>query len=395
MSAMRLFGFGRRPMPRVRDGADGDAAAGAARTAAAFHSAYGADPAGVWWAPHTVPLVGDHVGGGDARVLSAALPWGASAALAPADDGVVDIRSARSPRRPVRFGARRTPGSAPRWAVAADAAVRAALGADAGARVLLDIGPFGLAPEVAAACAVLLAATEVRSGVDAVADRDGLARTARLALDSPSASADPAAALCAARSRAFFLDPRRGRGRLLPLPLDETGLRLLVIDTRTALPDRLAASLRDECARAAAALGVASLRDVDDLAGALAALDDPVLRRRVRHAATETHRANALAGLLRAGATAEAGPVLNASHLSLRDSLADACPRPDTAADTAVRKGARGARMTGSGRLAVALVPTGRLEAVRGGVLDAFAGHRWDPPGFGIAVPSEGARRTL
>lgn len=387
------LGFGRPPVAPVHAGADVDPVSDAERAAAAFRSAYGTDPVGVWRAPYPVPLIGDHIGG-DARTLSTALPWGVSAAYAPSHDGTVEIRSTRPRKRPLRFGTAR---AVPAWAAPAAAVLRETTGA--GARVLLDADPFGTDRETAAACAVLLAATEVQSGADSAADRAALARAARRILaahqGTGTGATDPAAVLCAAPGQAYLLDPRGGRGRGLPLPLADAGLRLLVIDIGTAPPASLAARRLDECARAAAALGVPSLRDIGDLAGALRSLDDPALRRRARHAATETHRVNAFAGLLRVGAVADAGPILNASHLSLRDSFATVCPRLDTAADTAVRQGARGARAAGAGRHVVALVPTARLDRVCDGVRAAFAARRWPLAGLGTADPSPGARRVL
>ncbi|MEY9215259.1 galactokinase family protein [Thermobifida halotolerans] len=391
---MRLFGFGRRE-PTVDDGAVA-ASRAADRAEAAFRSAYGTAPTGVWWAPATLALCGDHFGGGDTRVLSVALPWGAGVALAPADDTAVEVRSTRSPSRPVRLPGRH-PRRVPGWAAAVLAALAVSGGAVPGLRVMVDLGPFDAAPHATVACAVLLAATEIHRGADAAADRAVLARTARKVLAdhiaSDTADAVPETALRATADHAFLLDRRTGRGRPLPLPLGEAGLRLLVVDAGTAVPGRLAAERRAECARAAAALGVSALRDVADLAGALAALDDATLRLRVRHAVAETHRVNAVAGLLHSGAAEEIGPALSASHLSLRDAFATVCPRLDTAADTAVRRGARGARMTGSGRRAVALVPDGRVAAVRAGIDAAFAARRWPAPRSGAAAPAGGARR--
>ena len=113
---MRLFGSARRETPVDESAVAASRAAD--RAEAAFRSAYGTAPAGVWWSPATVPLLGDHFGGADARVLSVALPWGAAAALAPADGAAVEVRTTRSPARAVRFTARRLPRRVPDWAAA-------------------------------------------------------------------------------------------------------------------------------------------------------------------------------------------------------------------------------------------------------------------------------------
>ena len=63
--------------------------------------------------------------------------------------------------------------------------------------------------------------------------------------------------------------------------------------------------------------------------------------------------------------------------------------------DTAMAHGALGARMTGGGfgGSAIALVPDGRLDAVRRAVAAAYDERGWDAPAFLTAPPSAGARR--
>lgn len=393
---MKLLRSDRKPIPV--DASTVAASRAADRAETAFRAAYGRAPAGVWWSPATLPLLGDYAGGHDARVLSVALPWGVAAALAPAPAPAVDIRTTRSPNRAVRFTAPRLPRRLPDWAAALPAVLTAAAHQGRGLQIMLDLGPFDAAPALTAAYAVLLAATELHQGADAAADRSALARTARELLADhlvpDAAEAIPDTALRATADHAFLADFWTGRGRLLPLPLAQAGLRLLVVDAGTGpLPKRTLAQRREECARAARALGVSSLREVSDLAAALARIDDAALRHRIRHAVAETHRVNAVVGLLRAGSAAEIGPALNAGHLSLRDAFATVCPRLDTAADTAVRKGARGARMAGSGHRAAALVPAERVDAVRAGIHAAFTARRWSAPLLGVAAPAPGAHR--
>jgi galactokinase len=142
-------------------------------------------------------------------------------------------------------------------------------------------------------------------------------------------------------------------------------------------------------------LGVAALRDVEDLSGALERLEDPVLRRRAQHVVTENHRVQAAVGLLRAGAVAEVGALLTASHLSLRDQFEVSWPEADVAVQEAVRAGARGARMVGGGfgGSVIALVRLDRVSRVRDAVTEAYAARGWVAPRFLDATPSAGARR--
>ena len=71
------------------------------------------------------------------------------------------------------------------------------------------------------------------------------------------------------------------------------------------------------------------LRDitVDDLPAALDRLPDDELRRRVRHVVTENDRVEPTVELLRAGAVADIGDLLTASHASLRDDYEVSCRR--------------------------------------------------------------------
>jgi galactokinase len=62
----------------------------------------------------------------------------------------------------------------------------------------------------------------------------------------------------------------------------------------------------------------------------------------------------------------EAGHIMNASHVSMRDNFDITTEHIDLIADTAVQAGAFGARMTGGGfgGCVIALVPEGRADAV-------------------------------
>ncbi|WP_281203446.1 galactokinase [Nocardiopsis trehalosi] len=391
----------------VKDSVDPD------RLAAAFTDAHGVPPAGVWRAPGRVNLIGEHTDYNDGLVLPMALPWGVSVALAPADDGAVEVASLQRPGAPVRFTtADLAPGRPSGWAAYVAGVVWAAreaghLDPGAGARIVVDSDlPVGAALSSSAA---LEAATAV-----ALADAfalDGLARDPRalvriahraenVFVGAPTGIMDQSASLRCRADHALFLDCRTEGARNVPLRLEDAGLRLLVIDTRVqhrlADPGGGYAARRADCERAAARLGVPALRDVEDLPAALAALRDPVLKRRVRHVVTEIHRVNAAVGLLRANAPADLGALFTASHLSLRDDFEVSCPELDTAVEAAVHAGARGARMTGGGfgGSAIALVPADRAEAVGAAVTAAFAARGWAPPGVRAATAAAGAHRV-
>lgn len=180
----------------------------------------------------------------------------------------------------------------------------------------------------------------------------------------------------------------------MALDLATDDLTLLVVDTRVshALTDGGYASRRSECEAAAAELGHASLRAATP--AEVERLSDPVLRRRARHVVTEIARVNEVVDTLARGGAGHLGPALSASHASLRDDFEVSSPELDLVVDTAVASGALGARMTGGGfgGSALALVPTGAVEQLRGAVAGAFALKGWTAPRFLRAVPSRGAR---
>ena len=110
------------------------------------------------------------------------------------------------------------------------------------------------------------------------------------------------------------------------------------------------ASRRTSCERAAADLAVSSLREVQDWAPSMVgAAVDPADARRVRHVLTENQRVHDFVAALGDRDFTEAGRILTASHASMRDDFQITTEGIDLIADTAVRAGALGARMTGGG----------------------------------------------
>jgi galactokinase len=158
----------------------------------------------------------------------------------------------------------------------------------------------------------------------------------------------------------LFLDTMTMQHRLLPLPNDA---EILVIDS--GIPRALTGTQynqrRAECEAAAAMLGVASLRLIDD-AAALERLPSP-LRERARHVVTENARVLAA---LDADAV-KFGALMTASHASLRDDYAVSLPELDElVAALQNEKGVFGARLTGAGfgGCCVALVAAGEASAI-------------------------------
>jgi galactokinase len=255
-----------------------------------------------------------------------------------------------------------------------------------------------LSSSAALECATALALTELHGLSVPLPELAALARRAENEFAGiPTGIMDQTASLLCQEGHALLLDCRSGQTSAVPFDLPAAGLVLLVIDTRVrhALSDGRYAARRHECEAAARLLQVRALRDVPDDPRALDAIADRVLRRRARHVITENSRVLAAVGLLRADDIAGCGPLLSASHRSLRDDFEISWPQADAAVDAALAAGALGARMTGGGfgGSIIALAAAGRGQDVRAGVNRAFARQGWPRPEFLEATPSAGALR--
>jgi galactokinase len=195
-----------------------------------------------------------------------------------------------------------------------------------------------------------------------------------------------------------FLDCRSEQARIVPLRLGPAGLDLVLIDTgeRHAHAAGGYAARRASCERGARLLGVPVLRDVevDDLPLAKGVLDEETFRR-VRHVVTENARVATTVSALEAGDLAAVGPLLTASHASMRDDFEISTPALNLAVDAALDAGALGARMTGGGfgGAAIALTPSDRVPGLTQAVLDAFGNACLTAPTVRHVTPSPGARR--
>jgi galactokinase len=215
----------------------------------------------------------------------------------------------------------------------------------------------------------------------------------------PCGIMDQLAATCGRAGHVLFIDVRSLTIEHMPFDLEAAGLSLVVVDTRTRheLTSSGYADRRAACEEAASRLGVPALRDVPlgELEDRLLRLDDPVLARRARHVVSENARVLEVAALLGAHRIADIGPLITASHVSLREEFEVSCAELDYGVDTALAAGALGARMIGGGfgGSFIALVPAARAASVEDAVTAAFNAAGLARPTCFRAVPSDGARR--
>jgi galactokinase len=156
---------------------------------------------------------------------------------------------------------------------------------------------------------------------------------------------DQYASLLAAEGHALLID--FAHDTVDPVPLDLGGWQLVVVRAGSrelaggAYNDR-----RRECHEAAQRLDVHTLRWAD--ADAAAQLDEP-WRSRALHVITENDRVLAAVDALRGDDLAALGPLLDASHASLRDQFAVSTDEVERVVDRLKAGGAAGARLIGGG----------------------------------------------
>ncbi|QIZ36713.1 galactokinase [Saccharopolyspora sp. ASAGF58] len=385
------------------------------RAAALFADEHGGAPSAVWSAPGRVNLIGEHTDYNDGFVLPFALPHRTAVAVRPRPDRLLSVATLGSDGRlhrasPVNID-ELSPGNPTGW-VAYPAGVAWAL-RDAGFPLegadLIIVGEVptgaGLSSSHALECAVALALLDTAHQAPGEPNAPSLGDIARLVqraendfAGAPTGLLDQTASLACTAEHALFFDVRSGDSEQIPFDPRGVGLELLVIDTRVkhSHSESGYGQRRHGCERAAELLGLKALRDVaiGDLAATLPKLPEE-LRPLVRHVATENDRVLTTVDELRVGRYAEIGPLLNASHASLRDDYRVSSPELDLAVDSALAAGALGARMTGGGfgGSAIALVPVDHRPGIERAIRDAFDGRHLAAPRSFTAVPSAGAGR--
>ncbi|HEY3670082.1 MAG TPA: galactokinase [Acidimicrobiia bacterium] len=205
--------------------------------------------------------------------------------------------------------------------------------------------PVGSGLSSSSALAVALTLALGGDGLDGNGlDRVEAARAASAAETAasgvPGGLMDQLASLFGQAGHALLIDCRAVTVTPIPIP---ASIAVLVVHCgvpRTLVGSEYAAR-RAECEAVTASLGLDALRD----ATPEQVRDAP----RARHVVAENARVLATADALPRGDLSVLGPLLLASHASLRDDFGVSTPDLDTLVDVLVTSGAAGARLTGAG----------------------------------------------
>jgi galactokinase len=318
-----------------------------------FRATFGYPPAAVAVAPGRINVIGEHTDYNEGFVLPTGIDRFAAVALRPRRDGEVVLHS---DRYPVPVQLERLPdrkqGSWADYVVGVARQLDAQFGVGPGfeAVVVADL-PEGSglsssgALEVATGVALLTARRLTLAPLE-------LARLCQRAenefVGAKTGIMDQFTALFSRAGNAVLLDCRSLDHEDVPLP--DTRYAWLLADTRIRheLASSAYNSRRAECQRAATALGLPSLRDASE--AELDRIADPTERRRARHVITENARVLAAADALKRRDPRALGPLLYASHESLRHDFAVSCPELDALVSLASEvPQVIGARMMGGG----------------------------------------------
>ncbi|HEV3031259.1 MAG TPA: galactokinase [Polyangia bacterium] len=380
-----------------------------ARLAArSFRDRYGAGPLWLSVAPGRVNLIGEHTDYNDGFVLPMAIDRHVAIAAAPATAGRDRLRvysDALATSVDIPLGGEVSAGE-PAWAnylrgVVSGFEKRGVAVPAVDAAIVSDV-PLGGGLSSSAALEVAMATLlEVVTKVALEPkDKARLCREAEHQFAGvPCGLMDQLASVLGDDAGALLIDCRSEAVRVVPFATRGASVLVCNTNVKHALADGAYARRRAECAEAARALGLASLRDatparIEQAPGSL----DAVLRRRARHVATENGRTLAAAAHLAAGELARVGALMYESHRSLRDDFEVSSVELDALVDIAGEIGEAGgvfgARLTGGGfgGCTVTLVRTERVEAVVATLGREYRRRVGREATLFVSLPARGAR---
>ncbi|MBL8351928.1 MAG: galactokinase [Burkholderiaceae bacterium] len=353
---------------------------------------------GLAFAPGRVNLIGEHTDYNGGFVLPCAIQLGTGVAWAARDDDLVrvvrsdpqeDVAEFRlSDRLGAGPGTGRT-GGPPWWAYVQGMmlAMRQAHGLSLGGLDIALAGDLPMGAGLSSSASLCVAVGQACAASAAFEmPRTHLALAAQRAendfVGCRCGNMDQMASTHGQAGKALLIDCRALSVQPISMP---PGLAILVVHSgvERGLVDSAYNERRASCDRAAALLGLGSLRDATTDLLADPRLDALALQR-ARHVVTENERVLAAAQALQTGDLRTLRECMAASHRSMRDDFAITVSAVDRLADlmhTAI--GAEGgARMTGGGfgGCVVGLVPEDRLNALDQAVAAGYRDPHGSPP---------------
>jgi galactokinase len=344
-------------------------------------------------APGRVNLMGDHTDYNEGFVLPLALDLACTVSATATGDGRIRLVSAERDPAEVASDGRDEPAAVePEWARYVAGVARALgergrppLGLDGAIDSTVPAGS-GLSSSAALEVACALALT-LTAGLELDARELALAcqRAEQAATGVPSGLMDQLASLCGRAGHALLIDCRDLAISYVPMP---ASVQVVVVHSgeprtlaRTAYAER-----RRECEEAAAALGLRSLRD--------ATAEQVASSPRARHVVSENARVLATAQALECDDLDALGPLMAASHASLRDDYEVSTPALDALVDALRTAGALGARLTGAGfgGCVVALALREEAGRVAAEAASAYAEATRNDPRAWLVTASDGAK---
>jgi galactokinase len=377
--------------------------------AARFERRFGTTPR-IYRAPGRVNLIGEHTDYNDGFVMPAAIGFSCHVAAAPRDDRRLVVESETIGRHAEWSLDEPDPMQRHDWSqyiIGVAALLRRRDPGLRGATLLLtsDV-PMGAGLSSSAAVEV--------SAAIALSDLSNIEMTpldvARLCQQSEIEFVGARCGImdqfiaCHGRAgHAVLLDCRSLEHREVPLP---GGVRLVACNTmvRHTHAGGEYNQRRAECEEGVARIArrfpqVKGLRDVDLERLEACRHDLPeLIFQRCRHVVSEDARTHAFVAALEAAEFDKLGPLMAASHDSLRDDYEVSCAELDAMVDAAqAQPGVLGARMTGGGfgGCAVALVRGDAVESFKREVANAYADRTGKNPDIYVMDAGDRAARVL
>jgi galactokinase len=343
-------------------------------------------------APGRANLIGEHTDYNDGFVLPVALDL-ATYVAGRSREGVLSLRSLDEPEG-AGVDVRSGEGTSEGWGRYATAVVRALLDEGAELRgfegVVASEVPIGTGLSSSAALEVAVAHAVLAAPLDPARLAAVCRRAENVYVGMHSGAMDQLASAAGAAGHALLIDCRDLTVEPIPVPAE---LAVVVVDS--GVRRELAASAYNErvaeCAAAATALGVGSLREAtrEDL-GRL----DGVLLRRARHVVEENARVLAAADALRGGRVEELGALFRASHDSLASDYEVSTAELDSLVAIAGETGGViAARLTGAGfgGCTVNLARADAAEAAGRSIVERYRRETGVEARFWVSKPAAGA----